>query len=107
MRTIKLLMILLLIGVFTSTIHAQFSLDAELRTRGEANNGYRTLPTENSQTAFFISQRTRLNLSFKKEKFSTYISLQDVRLWGQEDFVNKTGIQTSSLCKSRRIPAFG
>ncbi|NOR86484.1 MAG: hypothetical protein GQ527_02630 [Bacteroidales bacterium] len=83
--------------LFVTTSQAQFTVNAELRTRGEANHGYMNLPTENSETAFFVSQRTRLNFNYKTENFNTYISFQDVRLWGQEDISFRTGIQSSSI----------
>lgn len=92
----KQIFIIVLFAIVT-TLQAQFTLNAELRTRGEANHGYRTLPIESSETAYFVSQRTRLNLKYKNDKFTTYISLQDVRLWGQENIANKTGIQSSSV----------
>ena len=66
--------------ILASTVQAQFTIDAEIRPRFEANHGFRTLPVESSQTAYFVSQRTRLNLKYNTDKFTTYISLQDVRL---------------------------
>ena len=33
---------------------------------------------------FFISQRTRLNLGYKNPRFSVGITVQDVRVWGQD-----------------------
>ena len=88
---------LLLSFIFAPVLQAQFIINAELRTRAEANRGYISLPIENSTTAYYISQRTRLNLKYTKDKFTTYFSLQDVRLWGQEDLASKTGIQASSI----------
>ncbi len=97
MRKYILTLSLIISLVYTPVLYAQFVINAELRTRAEANHGYKSLPTESSETAFFLSQRTRINLKYNKDKFTTYISLQDVRLWGQEDMANKTGVQASSI----------
>lgn len=94
-KTILLLFVLSL--SFTSFSKAQLTISGEFRTRGEANHGLVTLPTEFSETAFFVSQRTRLNLKYNNEKFTAFFSLQDVRLWGQEDLVSKTGVNYSSI----------
>ena len=64
--------------------NAQFSLSAELRPRLEFRDGYRTLPTEDSKPAAFVSQRSRLITSYTAKKFSLKVSLQDVRTWGDE-----------------------
>ncbi len=65
---------------------AQFEFSGEIRPRSEFRNGFFTLPGTNSQPAFFTSQRTRVDLSYtQKNRFSTFISLQDVRVWGDQD----------------------
>src|SRR4249919_3599073 len=76
-----------LIIIITSTINianAQFVVSAELRPRLEFRDGYRTLPTEDSKPAAFVSQRSRLNVAYSQKKFSLKVSLQDVRTWGDE-----------------------
>jgi hypothetical protein len=97
MKNLVSALTLIIFIVFANPIKAQFSIDAEIRPRVEANHGFRTLPVESSQTAYFVSQRTRLNLRYITDKFTTYISLQDVRLWGQEDWAHKTGLNSSSV----------
>lgn len=92
----RLLLLILPTLLFSNITIAQFTVSAEYRVRGEANNGYRTLPTESSETAYFVSQRTRLNLKYNSEKYAAYFSLQDVRIWGQADYMTKSGIQYSS-----------
>ncbi|HXH18060.1 MAG TPA: alginate export family protein [Chitinophagales bacterium] len=64
---------------------AQFTLSGEFRPRAELRFGYSTLPDSSSKVAFAVSQRTRLNALYKHEKFWTYLSLQDVRVWGDEE----------------------
>src|SRR6478735_3598994 len=77
---------------------AQFVISAELRPRLELRAGYRTLPPddpEKSKPAFFVSQRSRLNVSYGQKKYSLKVSFQDVRTWGDEELtldVPSTGI---------------
>ncbi|MFV0539613.1 MAG: hypothetical protein ACK5MZ_00040 [Aestuariibaculum sp.] len=61
---------------------AQLTIDAELRPRFEYRHGYKSLFPDNAEPAAFVSQRTRLNTGFIKDKYSFYLSLQDVRVWG-------------------------
>lgn len=76
--------ILVLIGsLFVSAqVAAQFQVDAELRTRGELYHGYKALASKNQEAAFSISQRTRLNFGYDSKWAELYVSLQDVRIWG-------------------------
>jgi hypothetical protein len=69
---------------YSSNVSAQFSLLGQIRPRAEIRDGYGTLKPEDSQTAAFISQRTRLTLNYKYSKLIFQASLQDVRLWGQD-----------------------
>ena len=60
-----------------------FGLD--MRTRFEVRHGYRALPIEDTTAAFLISQRTRFNVDFKSKNLDVFLSLQDARVWGQQD----------------------
>lgn len=63
----------------------QFSLDAQIRPRFEFRNGYNRLPSPDSNPAAQFNQRTRLNLTYLSDsRVSTRISIQDVRIWGQD-----------------------
>jgi|AntRauTorcE11897_2_1112592.scaffolds.fasta_scaffold02628_8 hypothetical protein len=62
---------------------AQTSMTGEFRPRTELRDGYRILNTEQSEPAFFTSQRTRLNLLFKGDSYDLNISAQDIRTWGE------------------------
>lgn len=68
--------------LFSSKAFSQFTISGEFRPRAEYRNGYKTLFTDFDDNAFFIDQRTRLNLDFKNEKYATRFVLQDVRVWG-------------------------
>ncbi len=86
----------LVLLIFARTeIEAQFSLGAEFRPRAEYRHGYQTLMSPEDMAAFFISQRTRLNLNHNQEFFELGLSLQDVRVWGEVPQLVRTGVNTT------------
>jgi hypothetical protein len=78
----KVVFLLGMFVIFLSGASAQFTLSGELRPRMELRHGYSKLPSEDSLMAAFVSQRSRLNLSYESEKFNTFVSFQEVRVWG-------------------------
>ena len=64
----------------------KFQIDAEYRIRPEYREGYQQMRNDTSSAAIFTGQRTRLNISYSNSnKFSSMISIQDIRVWGQQD----------------------
>jgi hypothetical protein len=49
--------------------------------------------TEDDNTAYFVSQRTRLSLFYTHEKYELKITGQDTRVWGDENYYNSTGVK--------------
>ncbi|PKV48289.1 alginate export protein [Aquimarina sp. MAR_2010_214] len=83
-----------LFALFFTNINAQLKIDAEVRPRFEYRHGFKTLFPDDADPAAFVSQRTRLNAGYKMEKLNFYLSLQDVRVWGdvpQLNSVDKNG----------------
>ncbi len=78
------LLFISVIMIFSGSLSAQLSFEGEFRPRTELRNGYRILHTSDSDPAFFISQRTRLNLLFNEEAYQFKLAAQDVRTWGDE-----------------------
>ncbi|WP_347160019.1 alginate export family protein [Pontibacter chitinilyticus] len=68
---------------------AQFSLSAEIRPRAELRNGFKTVQTDKESAAFFIEQRSRLNVNYAHDKLALRLSVQDVRVWGGTNQVYK------------------
>lgn len=66
------------------SVSAQLSLTGQLRVRTEYRNGYGTLETFGSQPAFLISQRSRINVSYRSSRVIFQASVQDVRVWGAD-----------------------
>ena len=74
----------------------EFDADIQLRPRFEYRHGYKNLLKENESPTSFISQRSRLNINFKKENLATILSLQNIRTWGEVPTIatnDKNGIQ--------------
>ncbi len=95
MKLSKLTMAVLLSAISMQNAFSQFTINAEIRPRGEYRNGYKQLYSTNPDPAFFVSQRTRLTLDYTNDKVITKISFQDVRVWGDEKF--KTDVATLGL----------
>ncbi len=74
--------------LFYININAQLKIDAEVRPRFEYRHGFKTLFPDDADPAVFVSQRTRLNAGYKMEKLNFYLSLQDVRIWGDVSQLN-------------------
>lgn len=63
----------------------QLTISVDMRTRTEFRHGYRVIPTQDTSAAIFTNQRTRLNFDYKSKKLDFFASLQDTRVWGQQD----------------------
>ncbi|MFC5195554.1 alginate export family protein [Bizionia hallyeonensis] len=92
------LLIIMLLGVMSQPLFAQnFEISAELRPRLEYRNGYKTLTVDSLDAASFVSQRTRLNLGYGSEKINMYLSIQDVRVWGDVPTLNTADANGTSI----------
>ena len=85
----KFYLSILLIVIVTGKVGAQFTVTGEIRPRAEFRNGFKTLSSENTDPAFFIEQRSRLYFDYKNEKFVFRLSLQDIRIWGENPQIFK------------------
>ncbi|MEA5140729.1 alginate export family protein [Arcicella rigui] len=75
----------LLLGISTQfSGKAQFTLQGQMRTRTEVRNGLGNLVPNDSKSAAFTSQRTRLNFGYKWDRVTFGAAIQDVRVWGQD-----------------------
>ncbi|MBA4168549.1 MAG: hypothetical protein H0X41_13570, partial [Chitinophagaceae bacterium] len=81
---IKLSFVIALCITGSSISFAQFSLNAQLRTRTELRDGQGAPLSKGLKPALFTSQRTRLNALYNSYRLKFGLSLQDVRVWGQD-----------------------
>ncbi len=68
-----------------------FQPGVEIRPRIIFDGGYQTPKTDTTKIQVYLSQRTRLNADFSCEKLRAYVSLQDVRIWGDDNNYKETG----------------
>jgi len=92
---LKKIILLSLLFLLTNNIFAQqnkskLTLSGDFRTISEYRQGYKTLLVESSNPAFVISQRSRLILNYKSDKFDLRFSAQDVRAWGETFIINSS-----------------
>lgn len=85
----------LLLGItlicLSSEIRAQLSVDAQLRMRGEVNQGYMFIAGPETEFQAGVSQRSRLGFTFAKDNLSMRLNIQDIRAWGGETYYTATG----------------
>lgn len=78
----KNLLTTLLVFITLAVSAQEFDISAELRPRYEYRHGYKKPISLTQDAANFVSQRTRLNLKFKDEKYTLYLAIQNVNVWG-------------------------
>lgn len=68
--------------IFQFSSMAQFTFNGQLINRFEYRHGYGKLIEKNIDPAAFMSQRTRIEGSYKLPQLTFHASLQDIRTWG-------------------------
>jgi hypothetical protein len=58
-------------------------------------DGYKTVLSDDQNPAFIVAQRSRLNFNFQDTRFTTRLSVQDVRFWGESP--SKTDVSTMNV----------
>ncbi|MCR4810325.1 MAG: alginate export family protein [Prevotella sp.] len=72
----------------------EFGIDAQLRTRGEHDNGAVIPLKEGQQSANYINERARLSFDFKRDNLQLKASVQHTGLWGEFDSSEPNGRAT-------------
>jgi Alginate export len=81
----------LLMTVSVISAKAQLVISGQLRTRTEVRAGQGTPAVRDTVPALFTSQRTRLNAALQGYRYKFFVSIQDVRVWGQDaSTINRT-----------------
>jgi hypothetical protein len=79
-----------------SDITAQFTLKAEFRPRFEYRGGYGEILAMDEKPVLTVSQRSRLSAYYQTGIFSFGFSIQDIRVWGDDDLYAYSGVAGSS-----------
>lgn len=73
---------------------AQLTLSGQLRTRSELRDGQGSPLSKGAKPALFTSQRTRLSFGYSTYRLKFGVTVQDVRVWGQDvSTINRTTSQ--------------
>jgi len=94
MMQVKYIVCSVLLG-FTFVLNAQtdsIQFSAELRPRIIVDNGYAAPKIKGDAIPVYTTQRTRLNALFSNRMFESYISFQDVRIWGADNNYKSSGV---------------
>lgn len=91
MKYNKNILLVLLLLIVVNVGNAQLKVDGEFRTRAMVDHGFMVPVLENTDAVLSVDQRTRLNVLYQSEKYSSYISFQDARVWGGDDLISKAG----------------
>ena len=95
-KFIRIGLSLLFCASLCNSANAQLSLSGQFRLRTEFRDGYGSPLPKNTNPAFFVSQRTRLNFGYQVYRLKLGFSIQDVRVWGQDvSTINKTTTQNN------------
>lgn len=87
----KIFLSAIFITSLISQANAQFTATAQLRTRTELRSGQGAPIPQDSAAAFFTSQRTRVILGYSTYRLKFGLTMQDVRVWGQDvSSINRT-----------------
>lgn len=98
MKHLKLLIGATIIASHSTAQENHFKISTEFRERTEFRNGYRTLNTDSSSAALFNGQRVRLLFDYKKDNITFFSSIQDSRVWGDEEQrKDNGGLQVNQL----------
>lgn len=90
MKRFNLLSLVVMLLLTNFVVKAQFSMDAEIRPRSEYRLGTKdSLSVADTRATSTTSQRTRLNLNYKSEKYTAKVTLQDVSNWGANKTLQK------------------
>ncbi|MFM9950516.1 MAG: alginate export family protein [Saprospiraceae bacterium] len=89
LRIIRLFLSLNIIAVNSvfaqnqDTLKESLIIDFEIRPRAEYRKDYIQLPTDGFAPDFFVSQRNRLGITYRRKAMKLHVSLQEIHLWGK------------------------
>lgn len=93
----KLLMTTLVMMLAVAAVAQEenlFTIDAQLRTRGEYNNGALYPRSEGQKPATYIDERARVSMDFQRGALELKVSAQHTGIWGQDGMNTANGRMT-------------
>lgn len=90
MKSTKILGWALCLCLSIQASYAQFTVDGQILQRSEFRQGFGRLINQEEELAGFIAHRARLQARYGTENFTFYMSIQDIRTWGNTPQVKAT-----------------
>ena len=88
--------------------YGEFTVDAQLRTRGEYRNGQGKLRSKGERPALFVNERARLGVGWEKGILSLKVSAQHTGVWGDESqTTSKSSFSVSEAWAKLRFAKVG
>lgn len=78
-------------SISQDTDRAKISVNLEIRPRAEYRSNYSSIINDPDQTEFYVSQRNRLNIDYKKKNILLHSSFQEIHLWGKNGLFSSIG----------------
>lgn len=99
MKGFQHIVIVLIISALAnlSLFAQEFQAEIQLRPRYEYRHGYKDFLPDGEKPASFISQRSRVNLSFIQEDLSVYFSAQNISIWGERPIASASDVNGTSI----------
>lgn len=79
---------------------SQTFINLEFRPKAILDEGYKKPKLSNEKTLGYIIQRSRINAGYNKDKLEVFLSLQDIRYWGDDNLYKSSGTSgnSESIC---------
>ena len=92
MRLQAILSVLLLsMGIAAQEPENTFTVDAQVRARGEYNHGAVFPRSQGERAALYINDRARVSLGYERQHLELRLSAQHTGVWGQDGMKERTG----------------
>jgi len=85
-------MVLFIKFILLYDLHAEFEISTEIRPRFEYRQGYGILLPHRATPAIIMSQRSRVSFTYFSPHVKYNVTIQDIRIWGDETLYSATGI---------------
>lgn len=95
-KLLRIFVVLFLLSLNPIFAQGIFQVSGDLRARSEYRHGFQSPIMETQKPGFFIDQRSRLIFDYSQSKFIVKLSVQDIRVWGnQPQLVRNDGALTA------------
>ena len=75
----------------SDTLKREFTVDFEIRPRAEFRDNFKWTPADSLMPELYTSQRNRLSITYKTNKFKFHASPQEIHVWGKSAEFSRIG----------------